>query len=320
MASILLVKTSSLGDVVHNLPVVSDIRKHMPGARIDWVLEEPYAELASLHPGLTSVIPVALRRWRTCFWQRQVRREFGAFRKRIGETRYDYIIDTQGLLKSALLCRMARGTRHGYDRLSAREPLAAALYDQRHNVTWGQHAVSRNRNLAALCLGLSTNSDPDYGIARAPGGSAGTPYCVLLHGSARPSKLWPVASWRALVTGLGGLGYRCVLPWGTGEELAGSRSIAADFSHAIVPGKMSLSAVAELLAGASAVIGVDTGLVHLAVALGRPTIALFTGHDRQSRPETTGIFGASSGANLGGVGDGPAPGEVLALVERLVLA
>lgn len=291
----------------------------MPDARIDWVVEESYAELAGLHPGLTSVIPIALRRWRKQLWKGQTWRELPIFRQTISQVRYDHIIDTQGLVKSALVCRLASGRRHGYDRSSAREPLACAFYDERHHVTWDQHAVSRNRQLAALSLGLSAGDKVDYGIAREPVPSGGEPYCVLLHGSARRSKLWSLSSWRALVAGLDRQGYRCLLPWGSWEELARSRAIAAGFERAVVPEGMQLPEMVKVLAGARAVIGVDTGLAHLAVALGRPTIALFTGHDRQSRPEATGIFGAAAGANLGGMGDGPAPGDVFAELGRLGL-
>ncbi|MDP1997012.1 MAG: glycosyltransferase family 9 protein, partial [Gallionella sp.] len=127
---ILLVKTSSLGDVLHNLPVVSDIVRHYPNAQIDWVVEESFAALPGLHPAMRNVIPVAVRRWRGKLLSAATWREIAAFRNKLAAQRYDIAIDTQGLLKSALLMRGANGLRCGFDRDSAREPLAASLYQR----------------------------------------------------------------------------------------------------------------------------------------------------------------------------------------------
>src|SRR2546422_6848893 len=145
MKRILIVKTSSLGDVVHNLPVASDIRRHFPDAGIDWVVEEPYAPLVGLHSAVRRVIPVALRRWRRRPLGRSTWREIGEFRQLFRTVRYDAIIATQGLLKSALIARAAKGRHHGFDAGTAREPLAARFYDVTHHVPLSQHAVPRNR-------------------------------------------------------------------------------------------------------------------------------------------------------------------------------
>ena len=162
---ILLVKTSSLGDVIHNLPVVTDLRTHFPGASIDWVVEEGFADIARLHPGVARVIPVALRRWRKSLLAPATWQEMGAFRTTLKEQSYDLVIDTQGLVKSALITRMARGKRCGYAATAAREPLAARFYDATFEVAKDLHAVLRNRQLAALAAGYEATTAPDYGIA-----------------------------------------------------------------------------------------------------------------------------------------------------------
>lgn len=320
MASILLVKTSSLGDVVHNFPVVSDIQDQFPGLRIDWVIEEAYGDLARLHPGVNRVIPLALRRWRRHLLRPDTWKEIRRFRALLNEQAYDHVIDTQGLIKSAMVTRMAHGCRHGFDAASARETLAAAFYDRRHFVERGQHAISRNRQLAALALGLRQGTGPvRYGLAPQSAAPAGEPSCVFLHATSRLTKLWPVPAWRRLALELGSRGYRCILPWGSEPERARSAAIADGIEGAMVPGRMQLGELTNLFGAAAAVIGVDTGLVHLAGALGRPTVAIFTGLDRQSTPVATGLLGAVAGINLGGADGAPSAEEVLDALGELGL-
>ena len=311
MLRILLVKTSSLGDVVHNFPVVSDVRRHFPDARIDWVVEEAYVPLVRLHPGVRRAVPVALRRWRKQPLGRRTWRDIAEFRQLSLAEQYDAIIDTQGLLKSALMSRAAHGRRHGFDAASAREGLAARFYDITHHVRRGQHAVLRNRLLAAASLGYRLEGESDYGLPQAS--VAGAKYGVLLHGSSRPDKLWPIASWIALGRELERAGYECVLPWGDEAERQRSEAMAGQLTRARVPPRLPLDRVAELLQGAAAVVGVDTGLVHLATALGRPVAAIFCG----SHPELTGVFGSPAAVNLGHSGHAPSPAEVLAALRTL---
>ena len=312
MIRILLVKTSSLGDVVQNLPVASDIRRHFPEARIDWVVEEPYAALVAMHPAVGKVIPVALRRWRQRLLGRATWREIGEFRRLSRAEHYDTIIDTQGLVKSALIARAAKGRRHGFDADTAREPLAARFYDVTHHVSWGQQAVPRNRLLAAAALGYRVDERVDYGItARAKTEEAGTQRCVLLHGSSRGDKLWSEAAWIELGNSLSRRGLRCVLPWGNGEERQRSERIAGAVSGASVPSLEPIDRVVELLAGAAAVVGVDTGLTHLAAALGRPVVAIYCGSD----PQLNGVYGAPRARNVGALGDPPEPEEIIRALD-----
>lgn len=305
MKRILLVKTSSLGDVIHNFPVASDIRRHLPEARVDWLVEEPYAALVALHPAVGRVIPVAMRRWRRGLLGHRTWKEIAEFRRLSQAEAYDAVVDTQGLVKSAVLARAARGRHHGFDAASAREPLAARLYDVTHHVARGQHAVRRNRMLAAAALGYRVGDGLDYGIV-APPPAQSEPYCVLLHGSSRADKLWAEDAWIELGRRIESRAMRCVLPWGSDEERLRSERIAAGLARAVVPGAMALDRLAGLLRGARAVAGVDTGLTHLAAALARPVAAIYCATD----PRLTGVVGAGPVRNLGGPGHAPSAAEV----------
>lgn len=328
MPRILLVKTSSLGDVVHNFPAASDIARCVPGAVIDWVVEEPYDELVALHRSVRRVIPVAVRRWRGGLLSAATWCEFDRFRRELRSERYDFVLDSQGLAKSALVAAFARGRKHGFDRGSAREPFAAHFYGTQHAVPVGLHAVERNRRLAAAALGYALEGACDYGLrvatdlpvgVRAPASSpASSPYALLLTMTSREDKLWPEANWRLLGAALAERGVQCLLPWGTDEEKRRCERIAASVRGAVVPRRMTLAEFARLAAQAHVVVGVDTGLTHLAVALDVRVVGLYRGSD----PALTGLYGGGPdcGArvrNLGGLGAAPAVAEALAALREL---
>lgn len=317
MRSILLVKTSSLGDVVHNLPVASDIRARFPGARIDWVVEEAFADIPRLHPGVRRVIPVAVRRWRRNLLAAATWGELREYRTAVRSERYDLVLDTQGLIKSALLARQVPGRRAGYAAEAAREPLAARFYDATYAIPKNLHAVERNRRLAAAALGYAPNLPLDYGIAAEPLAAAwlpAAPYCVLLTASSRADKLWPEAGWLQLAAALNARGLACVLPGGSAEERERAARLAGGMAQAVAAPPMGIAELARLLAGARLVVGVDTGLSHIAAALGRLTFCLFAG----SHPELTGVHAGDTAINLGGAGAAPTASQVVAAVtERL---
>lgn len=308
---ILLVKTSSLGDVIHNLPVVSDLRRHCADAQIDWVVEEAFADIPRLHPGVGKVIPVALRRWRKHLLSAATWREIGAFRTALQSEAYDLVLDTQGLLKSALLAVQARGRRVGHAADSAREPLAARFYDAGHTIAKTLHAVERNRQLAASALGYTALGAPDYGLAGIRGDDS--PSVVLLTATSRDDKLWAEDNWIALGRHFAAQGLRCLLPAGSAVERERAGRIAAAIPAARVVPPSRLCELAGVLAASRLVVGVDTGLVHLAAALDRPTIALFCA----SEPGLTGVLAGPRAINLGARGAPPTLADVLAAAESL---
>jgi heptosyltransferase-1 len=318
---ILLVKTSSLGDVVHNLPVASDLRARFPDARIDWAVEEAFAEIPRLHPAIAEVIAVALRRWRAEPLRRRTWRTITALRAHLRSNRYDYVIDNQGLFKSALVARLAGGTRIGLDWVSSREPLRP-LYDRTVRVPWGQHAVERNRQLAAQALGYALDMPPRYGIVAPPLHASPSwaaplreqPYAVLLHATSASPKLWPEPRWIELGDHLQDRGLACVLPWGSTVEHERSQRIAGSLKHALVPPRLSLSDAAAVLGRAQIVFGVDTGLSHLAAALGAATVGIYV----STQPAATGLYGAPRACNVGGRGEAPALADVIR-AEREIL-
>jgi heptosyltransferase I len=316
MADILIIKTSSLGDVVHQMPAITDARRARPDARIAWMVEEAFAPLALLHPGVDHIIPVAWRRWRRALHKPATWGEIAAFLRAVRAQHYDEIVDTQGLLRTGLIARAARGRRQGYASTSIREPLASLFYDVRHAVERRQHAIARNRALTGLALGYAPGGAIDYGLARKTLTEPAAPYAVLLHATTRADKEWPVEHWIALGQALQARGLAAVLPWGTQAERARSEKIAAALAGARVPERRPLDEVARLLAGAALVVGVDTGLVHVAAALGVPLVAIFSGSD----PDLTGPKGAGPMAVLGARSAPPAVDEVVKAAEAILPA
>ena len=313
MPRLLIIKTTSLGDVIHNLPVITDIKANVPDVAIDWVVEESFADIPRLHPGVDRVITVAVRRWRKHLLKAETWQEVRSLRQQLRAHHYDSIIDTQGLMKSALIGWQAQGAYHGQDKSSAREPWAALFYQHRHPVARGQHAITRNRELAARVLGYSIPATPpDYGIqAGEPDPAWGLPsrYIVGLHATSRDSKLWPEQHWIQLGNALLQQDLKLVLPWGNASEEARAHRIASAVPACTVLPKLSLTQLAAVIGHSHAAVGVDTGLVHLAAALNQPTVAIYT----DTHPQLTGVLAQDSRKirNLGGQGQTPDVNTVL---------
>jgi heptosyltransferase I len=320
MNAVLVIRPSSLGDVVHALALVDDVRRHRPELAVDWVAEEAFAPLVALHPGVRRVIPVALRRWRRRPLAASTWREFGAFRDELRRERYAAIVDLQEQIKGAILSRLARGPRHGPDRATLREPLAALFHQHQHRIGQGQHFEDRCRQLTGAALGYVPSGPPRYGLVAPPPPAAVQPagrYVTLFHSTSRVDKLWPEERWRALVAALGGAGFAVLLPWGSDDERARSERLAKESPTAIVPPRLPLPALAGLIACAEGTLGVDTGLVHLAAALGTPTVALFIATD----PAQAGVARSGTHAlDLGGVGITPTVEAAVAAFGALLAA
>ena len=310
---LLIVKTSSMGDVVHALPALSDMHRAVPGIEVDWLVEAPFAAIPALHPGVRRVLPLSWRKWRHRLFRRDTWSAMAALRAQLRESRYDLILDLQGLLKSALWARQAVGPVAGYDHGSAREGLASWLYSRRAPVARELHAVERCRRLAAAHLGYALpDSAPDFGI-RAPAPTWGAPdrYAVLIPNASRAEKLWPEARWVTVGRRLHDRGWRPVVLWGSDAEQTLAERIAAGCDGEVPP-FLRVHEMAAVLAQAQAVVGLDTGFTHLAAALGRPTIGIYCDHE----PGLAGVTGPGPVFSLGGKFKLPTLADVLALLDR----
>ena len=308
---LLVVRPSSLGDVVYALSIVPDILRQRPGTAIDWVAESGFVQLVEMCPDVRRIVPFALRRWRKAPLAPRTWREIATFRRDLRATRYGVILDLQEQLKGALIARMGRGRRHGFDRASIREPLATLFDDVHHRVPRDLHFVHRARRLAGGAFGYVPEGLPRWNF-RVPATRAPLPerpYVVVLHATSRDDKLWPEANWRGVLDAWHRAGYASVLPWGSAAEHARSERLAHGIGGAIVPGWLSLQEVAAILARATLAVGVDTGFTHLAAALGTPTVALFNATD----PARHGVACAGAhGIDLGARGSAPSVDDVLA--------
>lgn len=279
-----------MGDVLHTLPAVTDARRRLGEVSFDWIVEAAFSEIPAWHEGVNRTIPLSLRKWRRdpgAWFGGTVREAFGNIRGR----RYDCIIDAQGLYKSALVACLARGVRAGYAADSAREPPAARLYSRRASVPRDLHAIERTRRLFAQVLDYEApDSDPDFGLIKEDFDSdyaSGRPYLVANHASSWPTKSWPEAYWRDLIERAADRGMDVLLPWGGEEERRQALRIARGSSTAVVLPAMTLGGLAGVLARAAAVVSVDTGLGHLAAALGTPAVSIYGATD----PSRTGAIG-----------------------------
>lgn len=271
----LIVKSSSMGDVIHALPALTDAQHNLADIEFDWLVEESFAEIPRWHPAVRQVIPVALRRWRKAPLATLRSNEWQDFRQQLRQTNYDAIIDAQGLYKSAWLAYLAHGVRHGYDYHSIREPLASFSYHQRYKVAKSQHAVTRIRILFSQVFGYRLPNDaPNYAIS-VHAGAAEKNAVVFIHATSRAEKLWPETHWVALGKQINQLGFNIKLPWGSEQERMRATRIASQLANADVLPKLSLTALAEVLGSAKAAVAVDTGLAHLAAALALPTVTLY---------------------------------------------
>jgi heptosyltransferase I len=323
--NILLVRVSSLGDVLHNLPMVADILRHHPDANIDWVVEEGYTSLVRLNPNVRRVIPFALRRWRRGLFDPAIRAEIRDFFRTLRREPYDFVFDTQGLIKTGIIMGAARvkpggrkvGLANGTEG-SGYEPISRIFHSDSVKVARRAHAVARGREVAASALGYAIDSAPDFGLP-GPSAAAGRPawmphedYAVFFHGTARAAKKWAAANW--IATGRALAPMPVLLPWGSAEEKAEAETLAASLPNARVLPKLSMMEAVELARDAALAIGVDTGLTHIAAAFVRPTVEIYCDSPRW---KTEGNWSPRI-INLGDTGMPPSADDVIAAARALL--
>jgi heptosyltransferase I len=326
---ILLVKLSSLGDVLHNLPIVWDLRARLPDAQIDWVVEEGYVHL--LEPllskdgfkGIDHIIPFGLRRWKKNLFKLATWQQFFAFKKQLQETQYDYLIETQGLLKSALVCALANKSNHvvvaglaNATQFSGYEPIARLFYNQCVHVPVDCHAVDRSRWVMCSALDwplIERSNTPLFysesfsqALVKKKIADIKKPYVLCFHSTAREAKRWSNQGWVALGKELASRGYQVVLPWGNLAERVVSDEIARQVPGSLVPPAFSIEDAFSVISGAALTIGVDTGLTHLAAVLGKPTVEIYCDSPRW---KTEGYW-AKNICNVGDIGSPPSTPEV----------
>ena len=301
---ILLIKMSSMGDVFHSFPALTDAMRAIPDLQVDWVVEEGFAEIPGWHPAVKNVYPIGLRRWRQSWFRRDTRLERSDFFKALKQNHYDLVVDAQGLLKSAWVVRKAEGTKVGFDWHSAREPLASWFYDRKVAVAKDQHAITRLRCLMAQALGFDlpdlNETKVEYGLDHQAWSKPDflhtqlndLPYWIGLHGTTWDTKLWPERYWVELIRHQADKGLKVVLPWGDEEEKARAKRLVEKanlvFDQAWVPEKrLALTDMAKLLKFSEFVVSVDTGLSHVAAALDVPMVVLY----RVTDPKRVGALG-----------------------------
>ena len=283
---VLVVKMSSMGDIVHTIPAIVEAKDKIPDISFHWVVEEGFKDIPGIHPLVDEVIPLAIRRWRKNFWGSISSGEIAEFYNTLKQHRYDLIIDAQGLVKSAIVSLLASGPVSGFDRRSARELAASLTYHRSIAVDKNLHAVERQRHLFAGLLGYEVSGPVDYGLKASREVSGVSNTIMLLHGTTWESKLWPEASWRSLCNIILDDGYEVLIPSGNSRESRRAAFIAANTS-AVVLSSMQLSELIGVMKRCSAAVSVDTGLGHLAGALGLPLVALYGATD----PVLTGVYG-----------------------------
>ncbi|MER9052587.1 lipopolysaccharide heptosyltransferase I [Mesorhizobium sp. M0213] len=315
---VLIVKTSSMGDVIHTFPAVEDARRARPDISFHWCVEEAFAGIVALHPAIAWIQTIAIRRWRKQnLFDAGIWREAAGLRRALRVGHYDLVIDAQGLLKSALVARLAAAPIAGFDRSSAREPSATMFYDRRYSVPRDLHAIERTRRLFGLALGYQPDlSNLDSGIVPPADGSASIAgqTAFLLHGTSREDKKWPVADWIEIARLLVAREMTPVTTWSNDREQAVAEAIARAVSQTVVVPRSPLAEIAAVIGGSTLVIGADTGLTHLASAFGVPTVAVFLA----TEPGLTGPRGPFASTLLAAPGRSVTPPEVMAEAERLL--
>jgi heptosyltransferase-1 len=295
MKRVLLIKLTSLGDLIHALPALSDAKRARPELDFDWAIDENFQEIALWHPAVKDIITTDHRRWRKALAHPSTLASISRLISQLRAVEYDLVIDGQGNFKTALLSLCTRGPRAGFDRHSVREWTAHLGYQRRYSVTKNAHAIERLRRLFAAALDYPVPaSPPDFQIQKErfvrPKVELPGEYLVFVHNASWKTKLWPEAHWEELLRKSVQAGFKVLLPWGTSEEEARAKRLAVHPGILVLP-RLSLCEMGHVLAGATACVCMDTGLSHLTAALNVPSITLYGSTD-------SGLIGASGSSQV----------------------
>lgn len=283
-----------MGDIIHTLPAVTDATKSISTIQFDWVVEEAFTEIPKWHKQVQQVIPIALRRWRKTICRTIQGEELKQFYTQLRKQKYDFVLDAQGSIKSAITSCLSRGCRLGMDKHSVRESLASFAYQQTFSVPWQQHAIKRLRQLFANALNYALpETQPDYGINKKKLNQTKLElpknYLVFIPNTSCASKRWSNHAWSLLIEKITGLGMSVFIPWGNENERKNAHRLMGKNPLTQVLPYLNLNEMAAVLTKAKAVVAVDTGLSHLSAALGVPTIVLYG----PTNPAWIGTIGAS---------------------------
>jgi heptosyltransferase-1 len=283
MLRILFIKLTSLGDLIHALPALTDAYRAVPDLKVDWLIDESFSEVATWHPAVDQIFTTNHRKWRSSLFS-----SIGPIAdtiKKLRKNEYDLVIDGQGNFKTALISLFMKGPTAGFDRKSVREPIASLAYSKKYPASWSIHAIDRLRLLLSSALNYPLpKTAPDFSIK--PFGTIDAAnYLVFIPNAGWKTKLWPEDHCRKLIEMVTGAGHQILIPWGNQQEKMRAERLATNPLVKVLP-KMTLSQIGKVIAQAKACVSMDTGLSHLAAALSIPTVTLYGATD-------SGIIGAS---------------------------
>lgn len=316
---ILIIRLSAIGDIFHTLTILPDIRKVFKDVQIDWLVDESFVEVTKLSPLIENVIPIPLKKWKKS--KLSYLPNLIKYKKSLPKVNYDYIIDTQSLIKTALLSKfLFNGEIYGLDRKSAREPLASLFYDYKYNVNQDNVAVIRLRGLIAKIFNLNHNLRKfSFDVKTKPYlPNFDSKYVLFLHGTSKENKKWAIDNWVELSQWIiSNTDKQIVVTHSNDSEYQFTKDLKdkLNSSRLTIIDKLKFAEFADVVKHASLVVGVDTGFTHLANLLHIPTIAIYQASD----PNYVGMLESAIAKNLGNKESKITSYQAISCIQRILL-